>query len=250
MEEKNEVRKQFSQTAESYLVSGIHSKGQDLPWIKEIVSSARKKRGLDIATGAGHTAFTISPHLKEVVALDLTPQMIQIASEEAQRRNLTNIHFILGDVDQIPYPDASFDLVTCRIAAHHFVDIKKAISEVYRVLQPEGLFLLIDNYVPSVLEDGELINQLEKLRDDSHVACLTLERWRELLEQEGFINVQAKYTWSTPVHLPEWLERAKTPQEKRKEIVRLVEENGTHPWIDHDEIHLHKVMWLCEKSSN
>ena len=80
-------------------------------------------RVLDVATGAGHTAFTFAPHVKVVHATDITPQMLAVTTEQAQTRGLSNIVVEHADAEALPYEDGRFDLVTCRIAPHHFGDV-------------------------------------------------------------------------------------------------------------------------------
>ncbi|RAL24271.1 class I SAM-dependent methyltransferase [Thermoflavimicrobium daqui] len=246
MDKKSQVVQQFNQSAESYLTSQVHAKGIDLHWLKDLIVESPHERALDIATGAGHTAFVLSEFVKNVIALDLTPNMLQVASVEADRRNITNISFVLGDAEALPFINSYFDLVTCRIASHHFPHIKKAIKEMVRVLCKQGLLILIDNFVPSDPESAQLMNSIEKLRDPSHVECLSIEQWQQLLNESGFSEINCYRTWTTQMNIPEWLDRAKTSTENRQKIFELIDKTETQ-WIDQQMIHLQKVMWVCRK---
>ncbi len=94
--------------------------------------------------------------------------------------------FERADAESLPYPDASFDLVTCRIAPHHFPHPDRFVSEAARVLRPEGRFGLVDNVVPDDPVAAGFANDWERLRDPSHLRCLSLNEWLELLSTAGF----------------------------------------------------------------
>ncbi|SEN04110.1 class I SAM-dependent methyltransferase [Lihuaxuella thermophila] len=248
MGEKSKVVQQFDRSGEAYLTSQVHAKGQDLEWIRELAMRSPGEKALDIATGAGHTAFLLSGCIKHVVALDVTPKMVKLASDEAKRRKIRNLTFVLGDAEALPFIDSYFDLVTCRIAAHHFPNVKKAVQEMYRVLHHDGLLILIDNIVPDDADSARLLNQIEKLRDPSHHESLTLNRWHRLFTEAGFSEVSCYRTWTTPMDIPEWLDRAKTPPSDREMIYALFEQAKQDKWVDNQTIFLQKVMWVCRKN--
>jgi ubiquinone/menaquinone biosynthesis C-methylase UbiE len=249
VDEKQEVRRQFGKSAENYVDSPVHAKGQDLAWVREIVFREAPEHSLDIATGAGHTAFVLSEASRRVTALDLTPEMLAVAETEAKKRNLDNIVFVQGDAEALPFPDGQFDLVACRIAAHHFPDVAAAVQEMHRVLKDQGWLLLIDNVVPDDPESADLLNRIEKLRDPSHQRCLSIAEWNRLLTGAGFREVDGSRTWTTPMHIPGWLDRINTPTERRRVILELLSQAGSRPWFDADgeTVILQKVMWVCRK---
>ena len=84
--------------------------------------------------------------------------------------------------EAMPFEDASFDLVTCRIAPHHFDSIPEFLGEVHRVLKPNGLFALVDNVVPEG-SVGDYINAFERFRDPSHLRAWTMQEWRDALKK-------------------------------------------------------------------
>ncbi|WP_124726943.1 class I SAM-dependent methyltransferase [Staphylospora marina] len=249
MEEKREVKRQFGQSAEKYADSQVHAKGKDLDWIREIVAGKKPRHSLDVATGAGHAAFVLSESSERVTALDLTPEMLEVAAAGAGKRKLTNIRFVLGDAEALPFADGEFDVVSCRIAAHHFPDVDRAIREMHRVLAGDGLLILVDNVVPDDPENATWLNKVEKLRDPSHVRCLTAGEWRRLFALTGFRNVECRHVWTTDMYIPDWLDRMNTPPGRRKEIFELLEQVGPRPWIAPDGRHivLQKALWVCVK---
>jgi hypothetical protein len=126
----------------------------------------------------------------------------------------------------------------------------------YRLLVPGGLFILIDNVAPDDPEVEAMLNQIERWRDPSHGHVYPLAEWKRLLEAGGFGKVELKRTWSHPVLLKDWLQRAKTPKSEAEQILRCFtaatpkqqqllgyDPNGTSPqWL------LKKAMWLAIKS--
>ncbi len=251
---KEKAKKQFEQSGRNYRDSAIHAKGRDLEWIiEEIRRHPSPFLALDIATGTGHTAFALSRCVRRVVGCDLTPEMLRIAAEEANRRGIDNVTWAEGDAESLPFPDRLFDVVTCRIAAHHFPRAEQAFAEARRVLVPGGRMILIDNYAPE--EADALLNRVETLRDPSHFRVHTLSGWTRLLQQAGFSTVTLLRRWKTPVVLEEWFQRAKTRAEHRKAAIRLLSEAPQpvrdrvlcRPFPEPDQLILRKGMWIATR---
>lgn len=194
---KSLAREKFGAAAADYAASPVHAKGPSLARVVELASPQSHWRALDVATGAGHTAAAFAPYVSHVVASDITAEMLQEAQKVAARKGLANVDTKRADAGALPFPDASFDLVTCRLAAHHFPDVAAFVGEVWRVLSPGGTFALVDNISPDakILPDASdtelrgvaaIYNVFEKLRDPSHGRCLTLSEWLKLMEESGF----------------------------------------------------------------
>ena len=141
-------------------------------------SAAPGATALDVGTGAGHTALALAPHVRLVLALDITPEMLAEARRLGAANGVANLRLVEGAVEAVPVRPRSCDIVTCRVAAHHFRAADKAIAEMARVLRPGGRLLLVDNYAPDRPELDEFINRLEVLRDPSHVREHTLAQWQ------------------------------------------------------------------------
>ena len=182
---KREVQEQFGAHADAYRTSVVHAKGASLARLVELVEPQPEWHALDIATGGGHTAVTFAPYVAHVVASDLTPEMLSVAKRRAEEKDVTNISFEEADAESLPFEDAAFDLVTCRIAPHHFPNIDRFLSEVRRVLKEKGIFALVDNVVPEG-EAGQYINEYERLRDPSHHRALSVDEWRQAILAAGF----------------------------------------------------------------
>jgi len=192
MDNKTLVQRQFGANAAAYATSTVHAKGASLARLVELTQPRADWWALDIATGAGHTAFTFAPHVARVTASDLTPEMLTIAANLAKENGLGNVDFKEADAEDLPFDDAIFDLVTCRIAPHHFRDIDQFVRECARVLKPGGVLAIVDNIVPSDQEAADYINAIEKFRDPSHERCLSAEEWADSYRQAGITLLHAE----------------------------------------------------------
>ena len=182
----NLAREQFSQHAAYYAQSTVHAEGNTLGLIVDFAQGTGTEQALDIATGTGFTAFAIGPEVAHIIAIDLTPAMLGKARELARERGLQNIDFQIAAAESLPFQSASFDLVTCRIAPHHFEDVRRFLAETYRVLRPTGVFCMVDSVCPECERLIQWQNRVEKLRDASHVWGYPPSQWREMILQAGF----------------------------------------------------------------
>jgi ubiquinone/menaquinone biosynthesis C-methylase UbiE len=194
---KSLVQQQFGAHAAAYATSAVHAKGASLGRLVELVQPKPTWQALDVATGAGHTAAAFAPHVARVIASDLTQEMLQEAAKLAKAKGFANMETARADAEALPFEDARFDLVTCRIAPHHFPDIPTFVAEVWRTLKGGGTFALVDNIAPDAestpgfssaeLRDAALTyNAFEKIRDPSHARCLGMAEWSEVLSDTGF----------------------------------------------------------------
>ena len=212
------VREQFSQHAEYYAQSSAHAQGDTLEVILDFAEPNGSEKTLDIATGTGFTAFALAPKVSNVVATDLTPEMVAKASDLAQEQAIENVMFSVAAAESLPFATASFDLVTCRLAPHHFQDVPRFLSEVHRVLRTEGLFCLVDSVSP---ESEKLIawqNRVEKLRDNSHVFGYPPSQWDKMFIDAGFKIEDAAHTRNAQMSFLWWVRPQKNPPEVVQEI--------------------------------
>ncbi|GAB4280289.1 MAG: class I SAM-dependent methyltransferase [Candidatus Promineifilaceae bacterium] len=191
MSDKSEIQTQFGQNAADYVHSTPHRKGASLERLLALVQPKPHWQVLDIATAVGFTAWTFAPHVAHVYATDITPEMLTLAQQEAVTRGLTNHTIQYADAENLPYPDNTFHLVTCRIAPHHFADIPRFVQEAVRVLKPKGLLAVVDNVVPEG-SAGDYVNAFEKLRDPSHLCCFSVNGWLETFAQAGLGHIHAE----------------------------------------------------------
>ena len=204
---KEDVARQFDRMSHAYAQSGVHASGDDLATVVAFIEPQPYMRVLDVATGAGHTAAAIAPHVDEVVAVDIAPAMLARTRELAERRGLRNVQTALMDVETLAFDDASFDVVTCRIAPHHFLDLGRALAQIARVLRPNGAFVVEDSVVPEDPLLDRFLNDVEVIRDGTHVRSLTAREWTSELGRAGLTPVRT--TMCPKAHdIADWIARA------------------------------------------
>jgi ubiquinone/menaquinone biosynthesis C-methylase UbiE len=181
---KTLVQEQFGKTAAHYLTSKPHAQGKSLERLVALTNPQKSWHVLDVATGGGHVAYSFAPHVTRVWATDITQEMLDLVRTESEKRGLANVRTAYAKAEALPFDDASLDLVTSRIAPHHFDSIPQFLAEVHRVLKPGGVFGLVDNVVPAGAV-GDYVNAFERLRDPSHLRAWTMEEWREALRAAG-----------------------------------------------------------------
>ncbi|HLV35739.1 MAG TPA: methyltransferase domain-containing protein [Spirillospora sp.] len=207
---KQSVQNQFGRVAENYRTSAVHAAGEDLQRIVQLVAAQPAQRALDAGCGAGHTAAAIAPHVGTVIALDFTPTMLEQVEQLAAERGLTNLTTRHGDVENLPFADASFDLVVSRYSAHHWPHPAVAVSEIARVLQPGGRFILSDITAPEDPAQDTFLQALELLRDPSHVRDHSVSQWRAIFAGAG-LTCEVAFTWMLGLEFEAWVTRIGTP---------------------------------------
>jgi SAM-dependent methyltransferase len=138
---------------------------------------------LDVACGPGLVVTAFARVARHVTGIDLTPAMLERARAYAVEQGLTNVSWSLGDVLPLPWPDASFTIVTARFAFHHFLDPLAVLKEMKRVCAPGGTVMVVDS-APAP-DKADAFNGMERLRDPSHVRALPMEEHLELFRRAG-----------------------------------------------------------------
>jgi len=204
------ITEQFGSTAASYLSSTVHAQGADLAELAAYAASHAQARVLDLGCGGGHASFAMAAHAVEVIAYDLSPQMLEVVRAAALERDLHNVTTQQGSADQLPFADASFDLVCTRFSAHHWRCLPQALQEAARVLKPGGRFVVIDTAAPEDILYDSYVQAIELLRDTSHVRNISLSSWKKLIARSGLEVIHAK-RWKLPLEFSSWIARMRTP---------------------------------------
>jgi SAM-dependent methyltransferase len=215
------VQAQFGASAAAYVTSAAHAGGEDLDRLLAWGRKRRPARVLDLATGAGHTALAFAGAALRVVAYDLTEPMLHVARELVRARGAHNVSFVAGDVGALPFGEATFDVVTCRLAAHHFPDVAHAVRHVAHVLRPGGSFLVQDLLGHDDPELSAFILEVERRRDPSHVRAYRRVEWNAFLRAAG-LTVIDEDTVSKSRPWAEWTARVRMGLEARQDLERFV----------------------------
>ena len=203
----------WSERAQAYRDSPAHREGLDLDLIVEWAAGATT--ALDVATGGGHVARRLREAGLQVVTTDAATGMKPD---------------VVSRGEELPFADASFDLVVSRLGAHHFEDVDAAVHEMARVAARS--VLLVDN-----THGGDRLEEAERLRDPSHVRCLTQEEWLSLFGRAGLDVVDVR---SLPmrVELEPWLARVGCTGETAERVRELAADRIEDGWVTLERIAL------------
>jgi SAM-dependent methyltransferase len=199
----------WSERAEAYRTSAIHSSGEDLDLVVEWCEPGPGVTVLDVATGGGHVARRLREAGASVVTADPAPGMQADTTAPAE---------------DLPFADASFDAVACRVAAHHFADVLAAVKEMARVAKHR--VVVCDNTFVS-----ESSEAADRLRDPSHVRNYGAAEWHSFFELAG-LEVAAEELLQRPLEIQPWLDRAGTPAEDQPRVRELLGDRVRDGWMD------------------
>lgn len=201
---------QFGPQADAYVASPVHASGADLDRIRALTDASRPARALDLGTGGGHVAYALALHAAEVVACDLSADMVAAVEREAARRTLANVTGRVAPAERLPFADGEFDLVASRFSAHHWADIACGLRETRRVLRSGGTAVFVDVVAPPVAALDTHLQAVELLRDPSHVRDYRPSEWVATLEGAGFRTDEVR-TWRLRMEFASWTSRIATP---------------------------------------
>ena len=204
--ERSDPAAQFSRQAEAYAASATHAKDADLDIVEALADCRPGDRCLDIATGPGNVAFRLARKAALVVACDVAPGMLQVARRQAGERGLDNLRVVLAPSEALPFPGGAFDAITCRIAPHHFRSVPAFLAEVARCLKPGGRFVLEDSLAPEASETAAFLEEIETLRDASHVHTLSRAEWTGAVSAAG-LRITEEQVFHKVHDFGPWIER-------------------------------------------
>ena len=217
---KRAVQRQFGRQAGAYARSASHRRDVDLDLLLQHLQPARTDRVLDVATGTGFTALALLPLVGSVTGVDLTHGMLEEARRLAPAS--AQIRWVVGDAEALPFPGGAFDIVTCRRAPHHFLNIERGVDEMLRVLARGGRLGVVDQVPPESDAGCELMETLEVVRDSSHVRALRATRWRALLVGRGVTLACAQVVESRQT-VDAWLNLAGADDARRGAIAATLQ---------------------------
>ena len=222
----------FGRLAGEYVTSSTHARGQELQRLVEIVRPQPHWTILDVATGGGHTALAFAPFNTKLVALDIAFSMLQSAREFVRSHAAENLCFVAADAESLPFEDSAFDLVTCRIAPHHFPDCKRFVRESKRVLKVGGRLLVQDLVLPEEQDTARYIDAFEKLRDPSHNQAYAESQWRAMFQSAGLTVEHAEQVVKQH-DFAVWTGRQRCAADIVQELISMVERapNSVIDWL-------------------
>lgn len=190
----------FGRHAAFYTTSESHRDKAILGRLVELACVRPNMCVLDVATGTGHTAFAFAPYVKNIIAIDITPEMLTEATKMSCELQVDNVLFVKADAQELPFGDEMFDIVTCRRATHHFRDISCALQEMSRVLKIGGRLIIDDRSVPEDDFIDSLMNNLDVLHDRSHVREYRPNEWDNMLTGATLrVELLEQYTKHRPL---------------------------------------------------
>jgi ubiquinone/menaquinone biosynthesis C-methylase UbiE len=176
---------------------------------------------LDVACGPGLVASAFAPKARRVVGIDVTPAMLARAIGVV-REHRQLVHFVLGDVRQLPFRAASFDRVVSRRAFHHLPDAAAVLREMARVCTPAGAVLIEDQAPPADRAAAETMTVIDRLRDPSHTRAVSPDDWPALLGGCG-LRLDCIEIIDREIEVDEWLPRAHPPPENEAKIRSMLD---------------------------
>ena len=212
------TRERFARTAERVAAlqdARAASLEQD---ILRFVAPSGDERALDSGTGSGALAFALAPHVREVVGVDIVPELLEQARKRAER--FPNVTFVEGDSTKLPFEYGSFDLAGTLRTLHHIARPELAMAELVRVTRPRGRVLVVDQIAPVDPLAAAELNRFERARDPSHSRALADVDLRGLFESNGLVLIRAEYE-REPRELDAYLDLAGCEGEAREQAENL-----------------------------
>ena len=214
------VQQRFGDVAANYRTSAVHASGADLDLMLATAALAPEARVLDAGCGAGHTAVAFAAVAGSVVACDFTRAMLKQVAALANERGIANVIAQLADVESLPFPGDSFDLIATRYSAHHWLRPQRALAEFRRLLKPGESLLISDIMASEDFAQDTFLQTIELLRDPSHARDYRVSEWLAMLTNAGF---QAEVLWrfELTLHFETWIQRMAAPRQNADMIMAL-----------------------------
>lgn len=192
----------FERKSQEYSTSSLLADKRNLKLLLKLTEITKNDRILDIATGTGFLAAAVADTGAELIATDFTMAMLEKARVALEDRN--NTVLALADAAKLPFTDDSFDVVTCRIAVHHFAEPETAFAEMSRVCKTGGRVLVMDVISSEEENKSELQNRIGKLRDQSEVRQWRISELESMFRQNG-LNISRTELWPHMMAFNEWI---------------------------------------------
>ena len=198
---------QFGALAARYGASKTHTDRFSLVDVADFLPDRQYQVAIDVGAGPGFTAFSIASKTQRVIALDITPEMLQQAKTLRHDRGAPQTDLALARAETLPFANQSIDLIACRTAAHHFDDVGAWLSECFRILQPGGILVMIDTVSPEDPVAASWMHEIELQRDPRHAFNLSVSHWTSATRGVG-LTLESTHDSVVKLDHPDWGERA------------------------------------------
>lgn len=204
----------------------------------DMLNITSKDTLLDVACGGGLVTCALAPRIKHAMGIDITPAMIERAKQLERERGLQNVSWRIGNVFPLPFLDASYSLVICRYAFHHFPQPTQVLKDMVRVCSNGGAVMVVDVALPQ--EKRQAFDHVETLKDPSHVSALTTDEFVEMARNLNLKDIRTRMFF-LPMRLSTQIKTTMNPTQI-KEIRNIYEadigkdELGVGAYLDGDEI--------------
>jgi SAM-dependent methyltransferase len=214
---------EFTQQAETFNASAVARAPEILDALMRLAAPQATERWLEAACGPGIISRKLAPHVREVHGVDMTPAMVDLARREAAQAGLANAKFAVGDTTQLDMPTASVDGAVARFAIHHVPVPSRLFAELARIVRPGGRIIMADHIADADADAAAWSQEIERLRDPSHWACLTMTRLRALGQHTG-LELEHEQVFPIALDFEDWLQRGSGRLSGRPLIERALAE--------------------------
>jgi len=204
--EPDQVVHEFTHQSESFNVAPVMRSAETLGRLVDLIPAAPGARWIDVACGPGLVARGLAPRVGEVRGVDMTPAMVEVARREAASEGIANAVFSVGDATALEFADAAFDGAVTRFSLHHIPVPGRVVAEMARVVRPGGAVVVADHVTSADADEAAWHQEIERLRDPSHWACLTPARLRVLGERAG-LALEREDETAISIDYDEWIGR-------------------------------------------
>jgi SAM-dependent methyltransferase len=200
------IRAEFTHQTESFARNEVTTKAETLGALVELVPEDSEASWLEIACGPAAISRALAPRVGRVHGVDLTPAMVEKATEEAAAAGLDNVGFSVDDATALALKDAGFDGAVTRFSLHHIPAPWRVVAEMARVVRPGGWVIVSDFIADPHRDVYAAVEEIERLRDPSHWSCLTAEQLRRVGEECG-LELESEQLIPFDLDYDDWLRR-------------------------------------------
>ncbi|MFH1741864.1 MAG: methyltransferase domain-containing protein [bacterium] len=216
---RDRIIETFTRQADTISAAPVFTDRDMMDEILSAVLVSSNMRILDVGCGPGIVTEKLAAEAAQVVAFDLTPEMVTRARDRCEEARLKNVRFDIGQAEKLPFKDDTFNAVVTRFTFHHFSDPAIVLSEMVRVTRHKGRVVIVDAVSSEIPEESELHNAFEILRDPATVRLLPYSSLKKLVDYAG-LSIETQKSWIKQREFDEWIGITNVPD--HMEPIRVV----------------------------